>query len=200
MLHVTKHVERKGKQNKMGGMTSINTSTVHNPFCQMMRQTKRNVCASCYAHTQESFRKKVVSPLYFSNSMLLSGVLLKDSEMPTIKSSHCRFNSFGEIFNLTHFQNLLNIAMANPQVTFALWTKRLDIVKPVLLPNLIYVYSSPQKNVVSNLPKGFDKVFTVFSKPFIRENNVDINCELHCATCLKCYTHNGIVNINEALR
>jgi hypothetical protein len=94
----------------------------------------------------------------------------------------------------------LAIAEANPATTFAMWTKRLDIVKPVRMDNFIYVYSSPQKNVVAPLPKGFDKVFTVFSKPFIRENGVGINCQQSCAACLLCYTRNDIVYVNEALR
>jgi len=199
MLHFTYHEEKPGKPNKMGGMMSLNTSSHNNPFCVRMHGNKKSVCRACYSWTLEAFYEKQLAHYLISNGDILSTTIMEG--VPILDRLYCRFNSFGELLNKTHYHNLLGIVDANPQTTFALWTKRLDIVKnPAKRDNLIYIYSSPIKNVEARLPKGFDKVFTVYSKPFIRENAVAVNCAKHCKTCLLCYTKNNTAFIKEEMR
>jgi hypothetical protein len=167
-----------------------------------MRKDKEKVCHSCYAYVGEKMFKKA-SEHFERNSKLFSESLLTKEELPYINKAICRFNAFGELINDTHLLNLFSICNVNPHCLFALWTKRVNLVnwfidkKPA---NLILIYSSPYKNKIEKLPFGFDKTFTVFSKPFIRDNNIEINCAGHCIDCRKCYSRNDIVEINESLR
>lgn len=51
---------------------------------------------------------------------------------------------------------------------------------------------------LANIGKYTDKVFTVYTKDFIKENMVDINCGgKHCLTCQLCYRNNGTFYIRE---
>ena len=78
--------------------------------------------------------------------------------------------------------------------------KEYNIKKP---SNLTIVYSSIFKNTVTeNIFKKYafiDKVFTVYTKDYIKENNVKINCEKSCKNCLKCYKKNNIKYISEEI-
>lgn len=191
MIHITKKFG-----GKLKGIVAINTNTLSNNFCKKMQRNKHNVCANCYAKDfLKTFRASCVAP-FERNSKLLSKSLVK---APFLNHSYVRFNAYGEIINDTHFINLCNIASANPATTFALWTKRKDVVKKLnryIPDNMILIYSSPKMNVKASLPKYFHKVFTVFS-----EEAEGINCTGHCTECLLCYTKdNGIDEINERLR
>ena len=91
--------------------------------------------------------------------------------------------------NNNHMINICKICDKNPMTTFALWTKRKDIIKGFFKhnkkpSNLIMVYSNPKVNqILETPPKYFDKVF----------NNVTsgaVNCSPKrsaCLSCLKCY-------------
>jgi len=197
-LHFTQH---KSEGNKMDKMMSLNTSTKENPFCQKMRKNKDLICATCYAYTLESFRKKITPP-FAKNGELLSRKL-KSNEIPILNSEYVRFNAFGELLNKTHFKNLLAIVEANPHVNFALWSKRANIIKSYLkrFDNLTYVYSSPRVNVIDmRYTDIFDKIFTVFNIHYIRENAIDINCKASCYTCGLCYNRNDVKFIHEQIR
>jgi len=195
---------------KMRFMQMINTSTSVNPFCRKMHKIAGTVCASCYAGRLEALRK-TMQKAYGRNGKLLSSNLMRLSEIEKlpIYSKYVRFNAFGELINLIHLHNLVNIAMIHNQHTFALWTKRPELVKQLLsfgipIPsNMILVFSTFNKNVLNPvLPSGFDKVFTVYNRKFARENNVKINCAgKSCIDCLNCYKKdNNITIINEHLR
>lgn len=46
-----------------------------------------------------------------------------------------------------------------------------------------------------------DKIFTVYDKKYISDNNITVNCGARdCSTCLKCYTKNPVKYINEMLK
>ena len=110
------------------------------------------------------------------------------------------YHSYGELHNAQHFINYLYIAAGNPQTIFTLWTKRKGIVQRVLKSrtkpdNMIIIYSSPVVDKQARLPKGFDKVFTVYSKGSAQDTT--INCHGSCNTCRLCYSHNDTININE---
>lgn len=185
---------------KMTGIQSINTPTTTNEFCLKMRQVKANaICKKCYAFRYESYRPSLVEAL--KRNLFLAERYLEVGEIPTISDDIARFDSYGELINLIHFINYLYIAAGNPHTTFTLWTKRLDIVQEVLLThtkpdNLILIYSSPVVDKQADLPAGFDKVFTSYT----RGGAQDINCHGACNTCRLCYSHNDTVNINEIIK
>jgi hypothetical protein len=183
------HVHLTKGSGKLAGITSINTPTSTNPFCQAMQKTD-SVCKSCYAQRYEKLRPNVVTA--FERNKFLSERELLPQEIPAINEQIARFASYGELINMMHFINLLRIALANPRTIFTLWTKRPKIVQIVL-----HIYSSPVVGVPSKLPKGFDKVFTAFAKG---SDMTDINCHGACNTCRLCYSHNDTTFINEIIK
>ena len=100
-------------------------------------------------------------PSFQHNSEVLSSVVLQRHELPRITAAFCRFHAHGELINHKHFINFVNIARDNPHCTFALWTKRKDIVWQVLdddyhskPSNLILVWSNPKiDKVVQSVPR-----------------------------------------------
>ena len=198
-MHVTKHNDNQ----KMAGFVSLNTSMHNNKYCQKMSQNKDLICSRCYAHRFEAMFPNLRNTLA-KNSELLSNRELTSNEIYATGFSMrkaVRFNSFGELINKKHYKNLVKIAEHFPDTIFTLWTKRSNLVRGIDKPdNLILVFSSPKINVVSKLPYGFDKVFTVFDKDYIEQNSIDINCVKQCNTCMKCYKHNDITFINEAIK
>lgn len=187
-------------EGKMLGISSINTPTSTNPFCKSMQKTD-SVCKSCYAQRGESHRTHLVDA--FSRNLFLTQRSLEIGEIPTINANIFRFHSYGELHNMQHFINYLYIAAGNPHTIFTLWTKRKGIVQRVLKSrtkpdNMILIYSSPVVDKQATLPKGFDKVFTVYSKDNAQDTT--INCHGSCNTCRLCYSHNDTININEIKR
>lgn len=192
MIHLTEH--RIGKwANKMDGFTSINVSVKRNPFCQSMQKKDGIICKHCYA-------KRIYPVMEARYSSNLDVFLSEDFTPETINRKIVRLHSFGELVNELHFKNILKLITFNPDTQFTLWTKRADIVKRVMKKkpsNLILIYSSPKVNVQSELPKGFDKVFTVWTA----DQSVDFNCMKQCKDCMKCYNKNDKnVFINEELK
>ena len=194
------HVHITQGSGKMTGIQSINTPTSTNEFCLKMRQVKANaICKKCYAFRYEKLRPTLVEAL--KRNLFLAERYLEVGEIPTISDDIARFDSYGELINMIHFINYLYIAAGNPHTTFTLWTKRLDIVQEVLLTrtkpdNLILIYSSPVVDKQADLPAGFNKVFTSYT----RGGAQNINCHGACNTCRLCYSHNDTVNINEIIK
>ena len=190
------------KTGKLEGIPSTNTSTLNNDFCVKMRQTE-SVCKKCYAATLEkqytSLHKAVTR-----NDTFLGTRILADHEIPRMTTVYHRFSSVGELINVEyHLHNLVLITLANPQTTFALWTKRKDFIKKyfknVAIPaNLILVYSSAIIGKIEKLPALFHKVFTAHAKKAIE--NINVNCHGKCKDCLLCYTFNDTQFINEVLK
>lgn len=182
---------------KLKGIASINTSPLHNPFCLKMHKTADTVCAHCYSHAMLKALRANCVPLWKKNGEILSARLLTDAELPTWRVyKHVRFSAHGELFNKLHCENLFKIARFNPDITFALWTKRPELVSKDVPDNCILIYSSPIINVQSELPEGFHKVFTVYD-----HDTGNINCGgKYCRSCLLCYTKNDVVYINELLK
>jgi hypothetical protein len=98
-----------------------------------------------------------------------------------------------DISNNKNLENYVKICNFNKHTTFALWTKRKDIIKAyfdkhVKPKNLILVYSNP------NIDKPILKTFGHFDKVFnnvIKDNpqfKAIQNCTgQQCKDCLKCY-------------
>jgi hypothetical protein len=202
-LFSTVHVTKAAKDGKLKEINSVNVSTIHNEFCKSMKQQNDLSCSSCYAWRYESMRPTLSAKLQF-NADLLSQSLL-DFQLPRFNARFVRFNSFGELVNVQHFINLIRICELNPHTNFTLWTKRLDIINKAFDCNIVtrpnnlkLIYSSVNLNKKVDLPRHFDKVFTVYSRDYAKENATNINCgALKCIDCLTCYTENSVQYMNE---
>ena len=192
-LHITKGSV------KMAGVFSINTPSSENPFCFQMSKTDA-ICKSCYAMRYEAFRPNL-KPAFKRNMVLLRSKKYKPEKFASFR--FMRLHSYGELFGYVHFTNFVKLALHNPKTNFTLWTKRKNVIQSYLVKggiipsNLFLVYSNPIiDKEVKRVPKGFTKVFNVFTKK--GSENVTINCgSKKCLDCKLCYTSNDIKVINE---
>jgi hypothetical protein len=151
----------------------------------------------------KSYRKNM-QPSLERNSQALSKEILPINDLPMIMDLYFRFNAHGELINETHLINLVNIAIKNPKVNFALWTKRNDIIikyfKDNIKPsNLILIYSNSKiSKVMDKPPIYFDKTFNnVLESEYIELQNCTGQ---QCKNCLLCYTHNEVNTIVEKVK
>jgi hypothetical protein len=176
---------------KLKGLEGINTNPLTNEFCSKMSKTE-SICSFCYSRKMVSTYRKSAAAAWSHNGRELSEGIV---EIPKIKADMIRFHAHGELINKQHYDNYVKIAAAYPGKTFALWTKRKDLIsdKP---ENMILVYSNPCiDKPMSAPPKGFDKVFNVLTK-----DNGNIQCAgKKCIDCKLCYKSSLSV-INELLR
>ena len=138
------------------------------------------------------------------NGKILSKRILKEEELPVTRKEYFRFQSHGELINDTHYINLINIAKKNPDSVFLLPTKRINIVNrygKMGAENVILSYSEPLKNhLVEKLPEHFDRRFSVFTKEYAEEHNIDLNCHgKNCLECLQCY-RGELQFVNELIK
>jgi len=144
-----------------------------------------------------SFYGKKAMARFVQNGEALSHRMLRSEEIPVLNHVLVRFHSFGELLNTTHYMNFCTIAAANPETTFALWTKRVDLVDVTVKPeNMLLIYSNPWIGREIEKPIGFDKVFSVYPA----DADVEFNCEDQCWSCRKCYRPGEPVEITERLR
>jgi hypothetical protein len=192
---------------KLDGLRAISTNTRTNAYCikQNASGDADNICTKCYSHTMLSSYRKNMQPALQRNSDALSARMLGAHEIPRILDAVFRFDAHGELINDTHLQNLCTIAAHNPRTSFALWTKRNDIVskhfrsnpKP---DNLILIYSNPKiSSIMRSPPRYFDRTFNnVLEHEFVDRQNCTGQ---KCADCLLCYTPgNGVTTIVEKVK
>ncbi len=190
---------------KLEHIPAINTNTLTNPFCVKMHNSENpnSICVECYSHRMLNGYRQNCAPAWQQNSDLLSKSILPDDQIPVINSHSFRFHGHGELLNVIHYINFLRIAQKNPHCTFALWTKRREIIqrlrhyaeinwsysKP---DNLILVYSNPTiDKVMKTPPIGFDKVFNNTSTLTTADN-----CSgRKCIDCMQCYRLDSGVNV-----
>jgi hypothetical protein len=188
---------------KLKGIMSINTPASINDFCLKVNKIKDAVCGFCYSLKLEKMRPAL--PVALEKNMFIVERPLTIRETPIINSLFFRFDSFGELHNIQHFLNLIAICNHNPDTTFALWTKRANIVHKVFdlqlavnPANLILVFSTlALDSEPKRVPRHFDKVFAVFTRDYLKKNDTVINCYQSCNECRICYTQNGIKIIRE---
>lgn len=196
---------------KLEGLHAISTNTKTNPYCikQNASSDEENICTKCYSHTMLDSYRKNMQPALQRNSDVLASHIHAQAELPKILDLYFRFDAHGELINETHFINLINIARANPKTSFALWTKRTDIVNKVLgtgayakPDNLILIYSNPKiSRILDKRPKHFDRTF---NNVLQHEEVERQNCTgQKCMDCLLCYTPvsaNGVDTIVEMVK
>jgi len=195
---------------KLERIRAISTNTLTNHYCNVMHTVKDDsiICTKCYSWAMlQGFRKNVAIATQ-RNSDILSKTLIPYDDVEVIKDDIFRFNAHGELINTMHFKNLVNIARKNPDCTFALWTKRKNLVaryfkhwrnainKP---SNLILIYSNPRiDKLMTRPPKWFDKTFNnVSPQNFVRLQNCTGQ---KCNNCRICYTHNPLNRIVEGVK
>lgn len=196
---------------KMTGINSIGTSCANNPWCIQRRENSESVCSKCYASTYMKMRKALKERLE-DNADILTTRLLKDREIPVTNAAVFRFESFGDLYNITHLTNYVLICERNPYTHFGLWTKNIWILQELFNDcgikkpdNLSIIVSSPMLNKTMELDREkywfVDHVFTVYDKQHIKENDVDINCgSRDCLGCQRCYHRNTEFYVNEKLK
>ena len=207
MAHAAVHISK--MTGKLEGFRAISTNTLTNDYCVFQNERAvgnktDNICGDCYSHTMLKGYRKNMAPALQRNSDLLSSRPLEPQEIPRINDAVFRFSAHGELINDQHMQNLMAIALDNPWCTFALWTKRVDIVfrwlrdntKPT---NLNLIYSNPKKShIMSKPPKGFDKTFNnVLADEYMDRQNCTGQ---KCQDCRICYTTNDVVTIIEKVK
>lgn len=198
-------------QGKMTGINSIGTSCANNPWCIKRRENEDSVCSKCYASTYMKMRKALKKRLE-DNAEILTNRLLKDREIPVTNAAVFRFESFGDLYNVTHLANYVFICERNPYTRFGLWTKNTWILNELFNEckikkpdNLSIIVSSPKLNEVMEIDKEkywfVDHVFTVYDKNFIKTNDVNINCGARdCLGCQRCYYRDTEFYVNEKLK
>ena len=193
---------------KMRGMISLSTSCLCNKYCKAYAQDPEKVCHKCYAVTQMKCYK-LMQPCFERNTKILTESVIPTEYLPAINAAVFRFEAFGDINNEIQVINYFNICNKNKHVNFALWTKNPGIISRTIKAgykkpkNLQIVLSSHYLNKVADISRWsfVDKVFTVFTKEYIKENNININCKGEsCLLCQKCYHKNKEKYINEELR
>ena len=192
---------------KMKGMVSLSTSCACNPSCKEYSKDVNKICSHCYAQRQMK-RYSNMELCLEKNTKILTTKILSDCEIPSVNSLFFRFEAFGDLINEIQVINYFNICNKNPNTKFALWTKNPHIIKKTIdlgytKPNNIQIIlSSPYINVIANNKYDFvNKIFTVYDKKTIEQNNIHINCGAkNCLSCHKCYEKNEIVYINEKLK
>lgn len=191
---------------KLEGFKAISTNTLTNPFCQKMYNSKKEniICTKCYSMEMLQGMRKNCAPAWQRNSDALSLGIIPSHLLPTILDAFFRFSAHGELINLKHLENLHNIALHNPHCSFALWTKRKDLIRKFYSKNekpsnLILIYSNPKIDAVMHkVPEFFNRTFNNVSKG----SEVKQNCTgQKCKDCLLCYIpNNGVTQIVEAVK
>lgn len=204
-LHFT--MDHRGK---MSGMYSLSTSCTRNENCRLRSENPECVCSHCYAQRQMKIHRNLEKCL-IKNTEILTKEVIDTDKLPIINALYFRLEAFGDLNNVIQVTNYFNLCKKNPAVKFALWTKNLWLIESAIKEgntkpkNLQIIYSSPilneQNEQIFMFYPFVDKVFTVFDKDYIKENNIDINCgSKSCLLCAKCYKKSKVKYINEKLK
>lgn len=205
MAHPLIHISK--MTGKLDGFQAISTNTMTNEYCVKQNASGKadNICTKCYSHTMLKSYRKNMQPALQRNSEALANKVHDMEYLPSINQAWFRFNAHGELINLTHLENLNRIARKNPHCSFALWTKRNDLVSKYYKTrekpsNMILIYSNSKvSTIMSKPPKHFDRTFN----NVLEHEHVDKqNCTgQKCKDCRLCYTiGNHVTTIVEMVK
>ena len=201
---------------KMQGVISLSTYIGNNVFCQARCNNCDNaICKYCYAASLTNQRYYLKMKLIRIMAILTS-VELSIDDIPVLDTElypFFRFESFGDIVNITQVNNYNLLALCNSKISFTWWSKN-----PGIIQNAINNGMTLSNNIVIGLSSLYlntpeiDKakkysfirfLFTVYDDDYIKEHNIVINCGAkHCITCGVCYKYlheynTGLYIINE---
>tara|TARA_R100001530_G_scaffold119860_1_gene87097 strand:- start:261 stop:929 length:669 start_codon:yes stop_codon:yes gene_type:complete len=187
---------------KLFNLQAINSNTLSNSFCQKENQSLNpdKICTICFSwYMLQTFRKGCVDA-WEKNSVILSTTKLSRDDIVKLKfkkNDIVRLHGHGELINLLHLDNFVRICQHFTNKTFALWSKRIDLIRKYFkenkIPdNLILIYSNPKiNNVMTKIPHPFHKVFNTVSEKHELENCSGQKCD----ECRLCYSFDKKVNI-----
>lgn len=137
---------------KLDNVLSLSTSCACNNRCIARMSNPELICSECFAiDTQSNYRG------VFENTALNAAILSKEilplNLWPDLNTDILRIESFGDVINVTHAINYINLAYQNPKTTVTAWTKNPDLwlkaFKKVGKPaNLIFGVSSRTRTSV----------------------------------------------------
>ena len=202
---------------KMEFVPSISTNCLLNEFCLARMRNGEAVCSQCFSNSLLSFRKglKLTTSrnFYILNTSEIKKAPIIRWTRKMLQFNHTRIvriESFGEAASVQQCINYIRIVEANPDCSFAAWTKNLNFwVRAFELAgkpsNLTLVFSSLRINEFSEIPewarKWVNHRFTVFTKEFLEAHGMCSNCAgISCAQCRKCYRKDTDFDIIEILR
>jgi len=188
----------------------LSTSVKDNKFCQCRRNIDGSICQKCFADATLN-QYSDLERLLHGNYEILNSTIIPVNEWPVIPFVIARYEAFGDPETENCVINYINCSLANPHVSFALWSKNIGVLKRVFIDrgikkpkNLQIIGSSLYPNKIDErlLTYSFvDRVFTVFTAKYAIENKVNINCGWRkCIKCQRCYHKNKIRYINEILK
>lgn len=201
---------------KMKHIISLSTSPLMNALCQIRCKIEDFICSKCFSIAQQKLYTNLSKKLARNTEKLTK--LIPYDELPIINPGvfpMLRFESFGDLNNKEQAMNYINIAIKNPKIRCAMWTKNpllvraalkeLGITKEMGIPrNLTIVLSSPKMNTKIESSFWFiTHIFTVYDKEYVKENDIYINCGAKsCWTCRRCYykEEGGVVEVREQLK
>lgn len=205
-------VSQSEHEGKLLGIPSISTSCLHNERCIARMKNGEAVCSHCFAMHLMEFRKGLREAME-RNAEVLSSHVLSDDELSGMTfhftpkmlelnpEEFARIESFGDTRNVIQARNYLRIAKVNYFLPFmASWTKNDDHYAEALdiegrPENLSIGFSSMKLNTVADITKldprfaqEVDFIFTVFTKEYVKEHGIIINCGgRSCRNCGICY-------------
>lgn len=199
---------------KLEGYPGITTSCKQNALFLARRSNADMICHECFA-ADTLDRYDAADEHATLNSLLLQHNAIPADLLPRFRNvQEVRIEPFGDQANTQQSLNMITMCNANPRVRFGWWTKNPGIVdraikiagRPV---NVSFVLSSCFKNKelkLADVQRVFpwvDHVFTVFTKDYIKDHDIKINCGArNCWECGRCYKNDGTTDgqIREQLK
>ena len=216
-INKNEYISVSGHTGKMEGIPSISTNKFLNENCKAMMSSDNPNCICKYCYVDRvTKRYKDLEPCLTHNQGILAGRILSDDEIRELakffmNTTIVRFESFGDLNNVTQLRNYMSLAKACKYTKFALFTKHFKIVMDFFkqgfkMPgNVTLVLSSPFTDYTLNeaLVNTFKKyhsrtiTFTVTKD----KKNAGINCgKRKCIECRNCYDSKVPHNVIELIK
>lgn len=188
---------------KMEGIPSISTNKYLNENCKKLMNSKDSNCICKYCFVDKVTNQyKDVEPCLTQNHNILTSRILEIQEIKALASVLAnaqifRFESFGDLNNVTQLINYNNIAKYYKRTRFALWSKHYSILFQFfklgfkLSENITLVLSSPLinqelSNILVDRIKTYHKRTITFTVVNVKSDKV--NCGgRKCIECRNCY-------------
>ena len=180
---------------KIEGCTSCDSSAHGCEFCEKMRKAAEKdpsiICGKCYDVKQENYRLNVALR-HALNLAIMASVSFTVEELRGIPVTPIiRINSSGDIDNVTHAENMIKIAIANPFAHCALWSKNVPCVEKAFdkvgkPENMVFVQSSIHINKADKRSRYADYTFTVYTPDRIEQAFASGSMTCNGRKCREC--------------